>query len=362
MGGGGGPTNSTVTQSNLPEYARPFYENLMERGQRESTRDYTPYGGDRIANMTGATRSGLRSATAYGNSGTRMGGVLNQLQDVAHDARSFQNYKGSNYRSQNINFGSSGLDRVQYDPFSGDAAQQYMSPYMDAVVNRAQDNAVDQYKQQQATRNLAAARAGSFGGSRAAVQNSIAENQLSNNLKDIFVTGQQSAFENAQNQFNTDMARRAQIQAQNQGTALNFNLANQENRFNAAQLNEQSRQFGSQLGLSALDLRNQTAAQRMAALAQNDEMTQNRIQSLLGVGQTREEYQQAELDQRYADFVNQRDAERSNLQFLSSLLQGIPISANRDVTSTTSGNNLTGILGALGGMNTMNNMNQTTSP
>jgi hypothetical protein len=62
--GGGGPTNSTVTQSNLPEYAKPYYENLMKRSQKESTTDYQPYKRDRIANMANETKTALGQASA----------------------------------------------------------------------------------------------------------------------------------------------------------------------------------------------------------------------------------------------------------------------------------------------------------
>ena len=32
-GGGSAPTSQTVTQTNLPEYARPYFENLLNRTQ-----------------------------------------------------------------------------------------------------------------------------------------------------------------------------------------------------------------------------------------------------------------------------------------------------------------------------------------
>jgi hypothetical protein len=51
------PQNQTVTQTNLPEYARPYFENLLERGQAESYRDYTPYGGQRLVGIYPPTRS-----------------------------------------------------------------------------------------------------------------------------------------------------------------------------------------------------------------------------------------------------------------------------------------------------------------
>ena len=47
MGKGGSPpteTTSTVYQSQLPEYAKPYYMGLMRRGSREAGQGYTPYG------------------------------------------------------------------------------------------------------------------------------------------------------------------------------------------------------------------------------------------------------------------------------------------------------------------------------
>ena len=50
-GGGGGPqqVTSTVTQSNLPAYVQPYFEQVLQRGLFESARPYQPYGGQRIA-------------------------------------------------------------------------------------------------------------------------------------------------------------------------------------------------------------------------------------------------------------------------------------------------------------------------
>jgi hypothetical protein len=53
-GGGSPPPNQqvTTTTSNLPEYAQPYFENLMQRGQAESYRQYQPYGAERLAGFT----------------------------------------------------------------------------------------------------------------------------------------------------------------------------------------------------------------------------------------------------------------------------------------------------------------------
>ena len=92
--GGGGPqqSESVVTQTNLPEYAKPFYEEMLGRTVYESTRPYETYQGARIqdfnpfettamqgmAEMAGAgapqqIRSASDIATQIGYQPTNMG-------------------------------------------------------------------------------------------------------------------------------------------------------------------------------------------------------------------------------------------------------------------------------------------------
>ncbi len=55
MGKGGSapqPTTQTVQQSNIPEYARPYFEDIMTRGTTASNVEYQPYQGQRVAEFT----------------------------------------------------------------------------------------------------------------------------------------------------------------------------------------------------------------------------------------------------------------------------------------------------------------------
>ena len=51
FGGGGSsqPTDTTVTQTNLPEYVQPYFERLLQRGEAESLQPVTTYQGPRLA-------------------------------------------------------------------------------------------------------------------------------------------------------------------------------------------------------------------------------------------------------------------------------------------------------------------------
>ena len=54
--GGGAPTQQevTTTTSNLPEYARPYFENVVNRAMAQSYQEYQPYGFERTAGFTPA--------------------------------------------------------------------------------------------------------------------------------------------------------------------------------------------------------------------------------------------------------------------------------------------------------------------
>ena len=380
---GGGEQHSTVTQSNLPEYAEPYYKALMDRTQEESTRPYQPYEGQRLTGQSGATQTGLGMASGYAGSDPNMSGAINMAGEAGQRAMGVGDYVpgtvASGYQSSSFDpgtfgYGSNGLNEADVAMFDVAARDQYMSPYMDAVSDYAKQQAVKAAQEEAVYRNSQAATSGAFGGSRAAVQQQIANNALQDRLVGIDVEGRQAAFENAQQQFERDRAARFGADVQNQNTALTMAQANQRAALEAQQLGDDSRRAAGQMDLSAQEINERNklsanelglqgylaalqSAQTQGALGQaEDDMMLNRIRTQLGVGQAEEDYRQQELDQAYNDFVNQRDAERQNLQFLSSILRGVPISANQDVTTTQPTNPLAGLLGTAMGTQTLMQM------
>jgi hypothetical protein len=190
----------------------------------------------------------------------------------------------------------------KFQPGSGNVGQ-YMSPYMDTVVARQQQDAQRQGDIARQTQNAQAARSGAFGGSG----NLIANNQLNAALMrqkgDIQAQGMQQAFQNAQNQFNT-------AQGQNLG---------------AAQLNAQQGQFGAGLGLQGL----QTALTSANALGQ---LGNTQYQQNMGVNALQNQYglqQQAQMqkdyDTKYQDFLNAQNYPYKQIGFMSDILRGAPL-------------------------------------
>jgi len=58
--GSSGVQESKVTQTNIPEYARPYFEELMGRTVFESTRPYEAYPGQRLAEFTNREIAGMQ--------------------------------------------------------------------------------------------------------------------------------------------------------------------------------------------------------------------------------------------------------------------------------------------------------------
>lgn len=105
--------------------------------------------------------------------------------------------------------GAAGLQSlmgVQAPEFGSAQAQQYMSPYMQNVVDIQQRQAIEAARQAQLGGNLAAARQGTYGGARQALLQAQRESGLRTQLGDIQAKGLQDAYTQAQQQFERDRA------------------------------------------------------------------------------------------------------------------------------------------------------------
>jgi hypothetical protein len=183
-----------------------------------------------------------------------------------------------------------------------------MSPYIQNVIDVQKQQAILEDQRQQAGRDATAVQAGAFGGSRQAVQDSMAQEALARNLANIQATGTQQAFEQAQSQFERDRGARLGVEQ--------------------AQASE--RQAAEKLGLGAAELGGQQAAQ-LAELGKAARAGDVEAAQLLeGIGKSQMARDQAGLDTAYEDFVRQRDYPREQLQFYSSILRGVPVAPSTE--------------------------------
>jgi len=287
------PADQTVVQSNLPKYVRPYFERLLDRTEAESLRDYETYEGQRLAEEAQDTLDSRQRARDV--AGTPIAGLpAAQAATTAGVGRALQGM---------------GFEAGQFDSA---AADQYMSPYMQQVVDVQKERAILDAQRQGAGRGAQAVQAGAFGGSRAAVQEALAGEALNRQLAEIQASGQQQAFEQAQQQFERDRAARADAE---------------------------------RIGLGAGELAGQQARSLadLGRLAREGDIESARLLEQVGKDITTRE--QAGLDLAYQDFVRQRDFPRENLQFLSSILRGVPITPSTETTTMQAYNPIQQLLG-----------------
>ena len=225
-------------------------------------------------------------------------------------------------------------------------AEAYMSPYMQSVVESQKREARRQADISRGSRNVQAAAAGAFGGSRAAMIEAAANRDLQQQMGDIQARGSQAAFEQAAQQFQQDQARALQAQMANQQAGLTSgqanlqallgvqnlygnlasqaDLANQQARLEAQRMYEQSRQYGAGLGLQGLQTQ-LSAAGQLGQLGQAQfGQEKDVINALAAAGGQRQALEQQQLTQGYEDFLAQKQHPYQQIAFLQEMMKGAP--------------------------------------
>lgn len=199
MGGGGSPppTQNTTYTTNVPEYARPYVENMLESTQKQiytddmaGFRPYKPYSTD--VNQYFAGFSPLQQQAQQSAYGLQTPGQYGTATGLAGAA----GLGSLGLAGQAAGAGQQFAQQAQ-DPR---AMQGYMSPYMQNVVDYQKSQALRDYQMAAPMRARQAVGAGAFGGSRQAIMEAEAERSLGSQLQGIAATGSQKAFEDAQRQ------------------------------------------------------------------------------------------------------------------------------------------------------------------
>lgn len=288
MGGGSKNTvqKSEVTQSTLPEYARPYYEGLMQRAGTTLTTPYQPYGQERIADFTQQQR-GVQQNILNQQTPGQFGTATGLVSDVANRSIAAGQYDTGQFDAQQIGmpnlqqysmqgprnvrarqYGTPqmGTAQTEFQPdlnyfqmqgpqqFGGVQAQQYMSPYAQNVTDIQKREAIRDAQKGQIVQDLGAARQGTYGGSRQLLAGLERERNLGTQLGDIQARGSQSAYENAQAQFERDRAAGMTAGGQNLQAALG--------------VQQLGAQTGMQSALANLDSASQANVQNLAAQLQ----------------------------------------------------------------------------------------------
>ena len=344
-GGSSQPVEQTVTQTQFPEEAKPYYQRLLSRGEAESLQPYAAYPSQRLAQFAPEEQQAFGMTRQLAMQGTPF--AQRQAEQTASQiaqGRPFEPFTGfqqprepiyGGYQQQRPfqpmfpsfdpmnavdsfgvpifggrdramqgmqrgkrSFGLRGLSPRRPSPFPPmpryqSPMQRYMSPYQQGVTDIAKEQAIRDANRRRSEIGLDAASQGALGGYREGIVESNLNRDLLRNLSNIQTQGLQSGFESAQQQFERDRAAR---------------MAQEAQQLSGAQL----------LGGFA------PQAQQMAL---------ERIGALGGVGGQRRGFRQAGLDIGYEDFLRQEGYPRRQIGFQSDIIRGLQLQPSQTVSS-----------------------------
>jgi hypothetical protein len=368
MGGGGGPNTTYSNTSNIPEYARPYVEQMLGATQRQlftGTNDasgnfvpsgfnnFTPYGatfkqdaqGNPIRDASGnvlytnTAQQQAQAAVAPVSAGQQMAtnsinqyvapsqtqGATSIAGDIA--GRSAASGYYSPLQAERFQLGTP--QQVRTDSFTAPyVSQAYMSPYMQNVVNAQQREA---RRASDITRNQQQAQAvgqGAFGGSRQGIVEAERQRNLANQLGDIQAQGLQGAYQQGMGQFNAEQQAYLAAQQANQGANLQTGIQNLQSQQQAQAAQEASRQFGAQLGLQGYGQSLQ-AAQTLGQLGnQQYQQDMGTIQAMAGMGAQEQAQTQNIINQAMQNYGTAQQYPLMQLGVMSNMLRGLPMQSS----------------------------------
>jgi len=267
------------TQTSIPEYARPYVEDLL--GQAQAVTDvnanpYMQYMGDRVAQFTPLQQQ------AFENAG------LMQTAPQLGDATALAGQAGLGALNTQYTYSPSSFTSKDFNAIS--------NPYMQSVVERQQQDATRQAAIAGQAQQAQAARSGAFGGSGDYLMRGQAAGNLARQKGDIQAQGLNNAYQQAMQQYNTQY-----------------------------QQNAQQQQYGAGLGLQGLQTAG-TMANTLGTLGNtqyNQNMGINQMQNQMG-GQQQQQVQNV-LNTQYGDFLNYQNYPYKQMGFMSDMLRGLPL-------------------------------------
>jgi hypothetical protein len=349
-----GPEGQPLTKNDQGQYVDSAGAVISAAAPKISGfQPYQAYGTQRVAGLTDLQTGAFDAAKRLGYDPTTQAAATG-IQGLAQQAgQTSYNPLQASYLSaqapslQQYQMGPAERVRTQSFVQPG-AAEAYMSPYMQNVVDAQQREArrasaiAGQGQQAQAVGS------GAFGGSRDAIMRAERERNLSTQLGDIQATGLQGAYSQAQQQFNQEQQARLAAQQANQqaglsvggqnlaamlgiqqlgaGQNLQAQLANQQAGLTAQQLQEQSRQYGAGLGLQGLQT-GLSGYGQLAGVGQNlygQNIGNITLQSQLGT-QQQQQAQNIETA-KYQDFLAKQNYPQQQMDVMASYIRGTPLS------------------------------------
>lgn len=269
----------TGQNESLANWVGPYVTDMLGRAQAISGLPYQTYQGPLTA---GTSNLQQQAFTGIGSLG-----VPSAVNDAASSAGQMVNTFGNmSYSPVGTSFTADGT------------AQQYMNPYLQQALDPTLKELQRQAQITQMQNAGRMTRAGSFGGGRQAILEGEQQRNLMDQVAKTTGEGYATAYDKAASQFNAEQARK--IQESQFGSTYGLDTARQKLASIQAQGN---------LGQMQSDIQRQNLNQQLTAGTQQRAIEQEGITADMN------------------EFLAQRDYPLKQVQFLQSMLQGLPISA-----------------------------------
>lgn len=298
-------TTYGTTSNNVPQWFSDYTQGILNQANAVAGQPYQSYEGPRIAGFSPEQEQAF--ALAEGNVGSYKP-ALGEAMDMT------KGVLGQVAPTIGTNLATAG------GTFTGDNVSRYMNPYIENVTKRSQELANRNFNETllPQIKNMFT-RAGQYGSTRMADTVGKAARDTSESLQSAADASLAQGFTTAGQMFGADASRAGTL----------------------AQLGVQSTLQGSK-DLSAL-------GETLSRLGLSDAAT------LEGIGQQRRGLTQQSLDLAKSDFDAQRDYPKTQTDWLSNIIRGIPNNAvpsstTRSETGPYQGDMQQGLVGSLGSL------------
>jgi hypothetical protein len=287
MGGGDAPsgqaTTTTVNNTNIPDYAKPYVTNMLGATQNALFN----------TDPTSGNITGFKPYQPYSTDMNKYVAGFSPMQQQAFSNTANMQVSPQNAQATGMS-GMAGLGGLfagqNYMNSASDPNQiaNLMSPYQQNVTDFQKRQAISDYGRQLPGMNAQAIGQGAFGGSRQAVAGAENQRNLQNSLLGIQASGTQDAYKNAQ----------------------------------------QMQQFGANLGLQGNQLAN-TAANTMLGAGQQDYGQQMGINAAqAAAGSQQQQLEQGKINQQIQNYATEQQYPMMQLGMMSNMIRGLPMQAS----------------------------------
>ena len=290
-----GPTNSTVNQTNIPEYARPYVEGMLGSAQQQI------FNTDPEGNI-----SGFKPYQAYSDDPNNYFAGASPMQQQSYNSAANLQTPGQFGQGTQL-AGISGMGSLQTAGQAGQVGNQYnqmatnpnatqafMNPYVQASLTPQLDEMRRQYGITGTQQAGQATQAGAFGGSRDALMASENNRNMNTAMNSAIGSGYDKAFQAAQ----------------------------------------QAQQFGANLGLQGQQAALQGYGQANTAAGTLGQLGTSQLGAQQGIlntqntmGGQQQALEQGKINQAISNYATAQQYPMMQLGNMSNLLHGLPMSS-----------------------------------